>query len=108
MCCLFPKAIESDPISFFSSRRVTRRQVMRQFIYKDAITDHKTYLLHIKSDIQWTRVVVTYPRLAFSATQRKITLQSVLIKPKFLKVASCREIGKIVVPRSMAVATLSW
>ena len=33
-----------------------------------------------------TRIAVTYPRPAFSATKRKITLQLVLInKPKFLK-----------------------
>ena len=55
-----------------------------------------------------TRIVAVHPRPAFSATKQKITLQSVLInKPKFLKVAPCRKIRKIVIPRSMAVEALS-
>ena len=56
-----------------------------------------------------TRNVVAYPRPAFSAKNRKNTLQPVLInKSKFLKATHCSEIRKNEIPRSMLVEALSW
>ena len=56
-----------------------------------------------------TRIVVAYPRPAFSATIRTNTLQSALINnSKFLKATHRPKIRKIEIPRSMAVEALSW
>ena len=56
-----------------------------------------------------TRIVVAYPRPAFSATNRTNTFQPVLInKSKFLKATHRTKIRKIEIPRSMVVEALSW
>ena len=56
-----------------------------------------------------TRIVVAYPRPAFSATNRTDTFQPVLINhSKFLKATHRTKIRKIEIPRSMVVEALSW
>ena len=57
-----------------------------------------------------TRIVVAYPRPAFSATNRtKNTFQPVLINnSKFLEATHRSKIRKIEIPRSMVVEALSW
>ena len=53
--------------------------------------------------------VVAYSRPAFSATNRTNTFQSVLINnSKFLKATHRRRIRKIEIPKSMVVEALSW
>ena len=55
-----------------------------------------------------TRIVVAYPRPAFSATNRTNTFQPVLINnSKFLKATHRTKIRKIEIPRSMVVEALS-
>ena len=55
-----------------------------------------------------TRVVVAYPRPAFSATNRTNTFQPVLINnSKFLKATHRTKTKKIEIPRSMVVEALS-
>ena len=56
------------------------------------------------------RIVVAYPRPAFSATNRTNSFQPVLInkKSKFLKATHRTKIRKIEIPRSMVVEALSW
>ena len=60
-------------------------------------TVHQTSFLHIhREQPRSTRNVVAYPRPAFSAKNRKITLQPVLInKSKILKATHCTEIRKV-------------
>ena len=67
-------------------------------------------LLHIyREQPRSTRIVVAYPRPAFSATNRTNSFQPVLInKSKFLKATHRTKIRKIEIPRSMVVETLSW
>ena len=58
-----------------------------------------------------TRIVVAYPRPAFSATNRTCTstFQPVLINnSKFLKAIHRTKIRKIEIPKSMVVEALSW
>ena len=56
-----------------------------------------------------TRIVVAYPRPAFSATNRTNTFQPVLINnSKFLKATHRTKIRKFEIPRSMVVEALSW
>ena len=56
-----------------------------------------------------TRIVVTYPRPAFSVTKRTNTFQPVLINNSmFLKATHRTKIRKIEAPRSMVVEALSW
>ena len=98
-CCPSTKIIKSDPKSFSSSRRVTRRQVMRSFTSSngtDQLQNGSSNLLTPYGEQpRLTRTVVTYPRPAFSAAKRKITLQSVLInKPKFPKATGHAELKK--------------
>ena len=55
-----------------------------------------------------TRIVVAYPRPAFSATNRTNTFQPVLINnSKFLKATHRTKTWKIEIPRSMMVEALS-
>ena len=73
MCCPSNKVIRSDSKSFSSYRRVTRRQVMRNFITK--VTDQcqngsYNLLTPYREQPRSTRIVVAYPRPAFSATKR--------------------------------------
>ena len=56
-----------------------------------------------------TRIVVAYPRPAFSATNRTNTFQPVLInKSKFLKATHRTKIRKIEIPRSMVVVCMMY
>ena len=56
-----------------------------------------------------TRIVVAYPRPAFSATNRTYTFQPLLINnSKFLRATHRTIIRKIEIPRSMVVEALSW
>ena len=56
-----------------------------------------------------TRIVVAYPRPAFSATNRTNTFQPVLINnSKFLKATHRTKIRKFEIPRSMVVEASSW
>ena len=94
-----------------TSRRVTRRQVMRQFA--DNGTDQcqngsLNLLIPYREQPRSTRIIVAYPRPAFSAT--KLTNHAPISfdrKPKFLKATNHAEKRKIEIPRSMVVETLS-
>ena len=74
MSCTSNKVVDEDPPFFPSSRRVTRRQAMRRMM---APTIAKRFIKRfIKSPCSYreqprsTRIVVAYPRPAFSATKR--------------------------------------
>ena len=72
-------------------------------------TVHQTSFTPYREQPRSTRIVVAYPRPAFSATNRTNTFQPVLInKSKFLKATYRTKIRKIEIPRSMVVEALSW
>ena len=72
-------------------------------------TVHQTSLTPYREQPRSTRIVVAYPRPAFSATNRTNTFQTVLINnSKFLKATHRTKIRKIEIPRSMVVEALSW
>ena len=71
----------------------------------------KPLLLHIESSLdRLGRIVVAYPRPAFSAINWTNTFQPVLINNyfKFLKATDRTKIRKTEIPRSMVVEALSW
>ena len=72
-------------------------------------TAHQTSFTPCREQPLSTRIVVAYPRPAFSATNRTNTFQPVLINnSKFLKATHRKIIRKIEIPRSMVVKALSW
>ena len=72
-------------------------------------TVHQTSFTPYRDQPRSTRIVVDYPRPAFSATNRTNTFQPVLINnSKFLKVTHRTKVRKIEMPRSMVVEALSW
>ena len=72
-------------------------------------TVHQTSFTPYREQPRSTRVVVAYPRPAFSATNRTNTFQPVSINnSKFLKATHRTKIKKIEIPRSMVVEALSW
>ena len=72
-------------------------------------TVHQTSFTPYREQPRSTRIVVAYPRPAFSATKRTNTFQPVFINnSKFLKGTHRTKIGKIEIPRSMVVEALSW
>ena len=72
-------------------------------------TVHQTSFTPYRGQPRSTRIVVAYPRPAFSATNRTNTFQPVLInKSKFLKATHRTKIRKIEIPRFMMVEALSW
>ena len=71
-------------------------------------TVHQTSFTPYREQPRSTRIVVAYPRPAFSATNRTNTFQPVLINnSKFLKATHSTKIRKIEIPRSMVVEALS-
>ena len=71
-------------------------------------TVHQTSFTPYREQPRSTRIVVAYPRPAFSATNRTNTFQPVLINnSKFLKATHRTKIKKIEIPRSMVVEALS-
>ena len=72
-------------------------------------TVHQTSFTPYREQPRANRIVVAYPRPAFSATNRTNTFQPVLInKCKFLKATYRTKIRKIEISRSMVVEALSW
>ena len=72
-------------------------------------TVHQTSFTPFREQPRSTRIVVAYPRPAFSATNRTNTFQPVLINnSKFLKATHRTKIRGIEIPRSMVVEALSW
>ena len=72
-------------------------------------TTHQTSMTPYREQPRSTRIVVAYPRPAFSATDRTNTFQPVLINnSKFLKATHRTKIRKNEIPRSMVVEALSW
>ena len=72
-------------------------------------TVHQTSFTPYREQPRSTRIVVAYPRPAFSATNRTNTFQPVLINnSKFLKATHRTKIRKIEIPRSVVVEALSW
>ena len=107
-CCpAHPTSHQKCYKRFSSSRRVTRRQVMRRFTGNgtdQCRNDSSNVLNPYREQPRSTRIVVAYPRSAFSGTKQQITLHSVLInKPKFLKATHHTKIRKTEIPRSMVV-----
>ena len=71
-------------------------------------TVHPTSFAPYREQPRSTRIVVAYPRPAFSATNRTNTFQPVLVNnSKFLKATHRTKIRKIEIPRSMVVEALS-
>ena len=71
-------------------------------------TVHQTSFSPYREQPRSTRIVVAYPRPAFSATNRTNTFQPVLINnSKFFKATHRTKIRKIEIPRSMVVEALS-
>ena len=71
-------------------------------------TVNQTSFTQYREQPRSTRIVVAYPRPAFSATNRTNTFQPVLINnSKFLKATHRTKIRKIEIPRSMVVEALS-
>ena len=71
-------------------------------------TVHQTSFTPYREQPRSTRIVVAYPRPAFSATNRTNTFQPVLINnSKFLKATHRTKIREIEIPRSMVVEALS-
>ena len=72
-------------------------------------TVHRTSFTPYREQPRSTRIVVAYPRPAFSATNRTNMFQPVLINNfKFLKATHRTKIRKIEIPRSMVVEAFSW
>ena len=67
-------------------------------------TVHQTSFTPYREQPRSTRIVVTYPRPAFSATNRTNTL---INNSKFLRATHRTKIRKIEIPRSMVVEALS-
>ena len=71
-------------------------------------TVHQPSFTPYREQPRSTRIVVAYPRPAFSATNRTNTFQPILINnSKFLKATHRTKIRKIEIPRSMVVEALS-
>ena len=71
-------------------------------------TVHQTSFTPYREQPRSTRIVVAYPRPAFSATNRTNTFQPVLINnSKFFKATHRTKIRKIEIPRFMVVEALS-
>ena len=76
VCCPIQQSHQTRCNKFSSSsyhRRVTRRQVMRHFTSNDTnvkTSAKPTYSISRATSIDSTRIVVAYPRPAFSATKR--------------------------------------
>ena len=91
----------------------SRQKVMRLYkqwhrpISKRFIKPH--YSIY-REQLRPTRIVVAYPRPAFSATNRKNYVPTIFYQQysKFLKATPRTKIRKIEIPRSMVVETLSW
>ena len=99
--------------TFSSFRRVTRRQVMRRFTSND--TDHfqnvsSNLLTPYREQPRSTRIIVAYPRPAFSATKR--TNHAPISFGQQTQVSqdrvSYRKIRENIIPRSMVVKALRW
>ena len=72
-------------------------------------TIHQTPFLFIESNLDRLGLLSPTPGQRSQQQRGQITPQSVLInKPKFLRVTSHAETGKIAIPRSMVVESLSW
>ena len=103
---------KNDTILFSSSRRVTRRQVMRHFTSNGPDQCHNgspNLLTSYREQPRSTRIVVAYRRPAFLATKRTnpppISFDN---KSKFLKATRHAKIRKIEIPKSMVGEALSW
>ena len=71
-------------------------------------TVDQTSLTPYREQLRSTRIIVAYPRPAFSATNRTNTFQPVFINNSmFLKATHCTKIRKFEIPRSMVVEALS-
>ena len=99
--------------TFSSSWRVTRKQVMRHATTngigrcQSGSSDLLTYSISRATSIN--SECCRLPTISISRQQSgQITLQSVFIKPKFLKATRHAEIRKIEIPRSMVVEAPSW
>ena len=90
-----------------ATKRYATLQAMAQTKNK---TVHQTSLTPYREQPRSTRIVVAYPRPAFSATNRTNTFQPVVLinKSKFLKATHRTKIRKIEIPRFMVVEALSW
>ena len=73
-------------------------------------TVHQTAFTPYREQPRSTRIVVAYPRPAFSATNRTNTFQPVLINniPSFSRPHIVQKVRKNEIPRSMVVEALSW
>ena len=71
-------------------------------------TVHQTPLLHIESNLDRLGLFSLTHDQRSQQQSEQITLQSVLIKSKFLKATHRTEIRKIEIPRSMVMEVLSW
>ena len=73
-------------------------------------TVHQTVFTPYREQPRLTRIVVAYPRPAFSATNRTNTFQPVLINniPSFSRPHIVQKVRKNEIPRSMVVEALSW
>ena len=73
-------------------------------------TVHQTSFTPYREQPRSTRIVVAYPRPAFSAINRTNTFQPVLINnySKFLKATDRTKIRKTEISRSMVVEALGW
>ena len=89
-----------------STKRYATLQAMAPTNIK---TVHQTSFTPYREQPRSTRIVVAYPRPAFSATNRTNTFQPVLINnSKFLKATHRTKIRKIEISRSMVVEALGW
>ena len=111
MSCPSTKSSKGRSKCFPSSRRVTRRRVMRHFTRNgtDQCQNGSSNLLTpCREQSRSARIVLAYPRPAFSATKRtnhaRISFDN---KPKFLTATRYTEIRKNLVPKFMAVEALS-
>ena len=89
----------------------SRQNAMRLYKrwHRPITTVHQTSFTPYREQPRSTRIVVAYPRPAFSATNRTNTFQPVLINmSKFFKATHRTKIRKIEIPRSMVVEALSW
>ena len=116
MCCPANEAIKSGTKCFLALtipyyRRVTRRQVMRHFTSNG--TDQcrngsSKLLIPYRSNLDRFGLLSPTHGQRYQQQSGQITLQSVLIKAKFLKATHHTEIREIEIPRSMVVEALSW
>ena len=113
MCCPAHLSNSSKLIkSYLSYRRVTRSEECVAFqgmASANVKTLLQTSLLHIESSLDSLRLLSPTHGQRFQQQSGLIALQSVLInKPKFFMAKRHAEIGKIEVPRSMAMKALRW